>query len=97
MPIDKVSEIMQAGRDNHFESACVDAFYKLPAHRVLKVMESERGLRVPTEIEVFKDVTWSRLVDLLCGAQPKRGEDGLKAAFENIYNANLPPDYKPLD
>jgi len=97
MPIDKVSEIMQAGKDNHFETACVEAFYKLSAHQVLKVMESERGLRVPREIEVFKDVSWHRLVELLCGSQPKRGEDGYKSAFEQIYNANLPPDYKPLD
>ncbi len=97
MPIDKVSEIMQTGRNNHFQPECVDALYKLPCHRVLAVMESERGQRIPTEIEAFNSITWQRLIELVNGARPKRGEDGLKEIFEQIYNAGLPADYKPLD
>jgi HD-GYP domain-containing protein (c-di-GMP phosphodiesterase class II) len=99
MPIDKVSELMISGRDNHFEAACVDAFYKLPAHRVLTVMESEREGEpsMPDAIDLFKNVTWQRLVELCCGSQPKRDEDGLREAFDRMYNANLPPDYQALD
>lgn len=97
MPIDKVSEIMISGRDNHFESACVDTFYKLPAHRVLRIMESHRGQEVPSEFELFKNTTWRRLVELICGANPKRDEDDLRKTFEKIYNAGLPPDYMALD
>lgn len=97
MPIDKVSEIMLNGRDSHFEGSCVDAFYKLPSHQVLSVMESERDKSVPSEINMFKATSWQRLVELLCGATPKRGEEDLKEAFERIYNANLPPNYQALD
>ena len=60
-------------------------------------MESERGQNIPSEIDVFQDVSWRRLIELLCGSHPKRGEDGLKETFERIYNAGLPADYKPLD
>lgn len=97
MPIDKVTEIMQAGRDNHFQSECVDAFYRLPCHRVLKIMESERGLQIPAEVDSFRTLSWQRLVELVLGARPKRDEEGLKETFERIYNADLPVDYKPLD
>ncbi len=101
MPIDKVSEIMQSGKDNHFEGGCVDAFYQLPAHRVIKVMESERAERGKTEerpdIDIFKNTSWNRLVELLCGSNPKKGEDGLKGSFEKMYNAGLPADYQSLD
>jgi hypothetical protein len=97
MPIEKVTEIMHAGRDNHFESECVDTFYKLPSHRVLAVMESERGQAIPAEVESFRNVSWQRLVELICGARPKYEEEGLKETFERIYNAGLPADYQPLD
>ena len=97
MPIEKVSEIMLSGRDNHFEAACVDSFYQLPSSNILRIMESERGQNVPSEIDVFEEVSWRRLIELLCGSHPKRGEDGLKDTFERIYNAGLPADYKPLD
>jgi hypothetical protein len=98
MPIDKVSEIMQSGKDNHFEGACVDAFYQLPAHRVIKVMESERGIKEERpDIDIFKNTSWNRLVELLCGSNPKKGEDDLKGSFEKMYNAGLPADYQSLD
>ena len=97
MPIDKVSEIMLSGKDNHFEGACVDAFYRLPAHRVLKTMESERGQSVPADIDMFKNISWQRLVELMCGANPKREEDGLREAFDRLYNFGLPADYQALD
>jgi HD-GYP domain-containing protein (c-di-GMP phosphodiesterase class II) len=99
MPIDKVSEIMMAGRDNHFEGAYVDAFYRLPSHHVLKVMESERerGLIVPPEIELFKHTSFRRLVELLCGARPTTSEEGLKETFESLYNKGLPENYQALD
>ena len=97
MPIEKVTEIMVAGRDNHFEGNCVDAFYRLPSSQVLKVMESERGQMIPAEIELFKHTTWQRMVDLLSGARPKTAEEGLKDTFESIYNEGLPADYKALD
>ncbi len=97
MPIDKVSEIMQNGRDNHFEGACVDAFYRLPSHSVLQVMESERNQMVPKEIELFKHTSWARLVELLMGGRPKTGEEGLKETFESLYNEGLPENYQALD
>jgi HD-GYP domain-containing protein (c-di-GMP phosphodiesterase class II) len=97
MPIDKVTEIMQTGRDNHFESECVDAFYRLPCHRVLSVMESERGQEIPPEVDAFKSITWHRLVELILGSAPKHDEIGLKETFERIYNAGLPSDYQSLD
>jgi len=97
MPIEKVTEIMHAGRDNHFEPECVDAFYKLPSNRVLAVMESERGQAIPAEVDAFRNVSWQRLVELMCGARPKYEEEGLKETFERIYNAGLPADYQPLD
>jgi HD-GYP domain-containing protein (c-di-GMP phosphodiesterase class II) len=97
MPIEKVSEIMIGGRDNHFEPGCVDAFYKLSSAHVLNVMESERGQAVPKEIEAFKAVSFERLVELVSGAKPKNEEEGLKETFERIYNAGLPADYQALD
>jgi putative methionine-R-sulfoxide reductase with GAF domain len=97
MPIEKVSEIILSGRDNHFESDCVEAFYRLPAHQVLKVMESERGNMVRTEIELFKHTSWKRLVELLVGGRPSTAEEGLKDTFESLYNEGLPADYQPLD
>ena len=97
MPIDKVSEIILSGRDNHFEGGCVDAFYRLPSHQVLKVMESERGNMVPPEIELFKHTSWKRLVELLMGARPNTAEEGLKDTFESLYNEGLPSDYQALD
>jgi response regulator RpfG family c-di-GMP phosphodiesterase len=97
MPIENVTEIMQTGKNNHFQAECVDAFYRLPCHRVLTIMESERGQEIPPEVECFRSITWQRLVELIMGARPKRDEEGLKETFEQIYNADLPPDYKPLD
>jgi HD-GYP domain-containing protein (c-di-GMP phosphodiesterase class II) len=97
MPIDKVSEIILSGKDNHFESSCVEAFYRLPSHQVLKVMESERGNMVPSEIELFKHTSWKRLVELLMGARPTTAEEGLKDTFESLYNEGLPSDYQALD
>jgi len=97
MPIDKVSEIMLSGKDNHFEGACVDAFYKLPARHVLRTMESERGQSVPAAIDMFKNISWQRLVELLCGANPKRDEEGLREEFDRLYNFGLPADYQALD
>lgn len=97
MPIEKVAEIMNSGRDNHFDAACVEAFFKLPCHRVLTVLEMERRIAVPAEIDMFKNITWSRLVDLISGANPKRGEEDLRETFTRIYNAGLPDDYQSLD
>jgi HD-GYP domain-containing protein (c-di-GMP phosphodiesterase class II) len=97
MPIEKVDEIMQAGRDSHFESECVDAFYLLPSYRVLQVMESDRGETKPHDVKPFKTVTWQRLMELLRGAKPKYEEEGLKETFDRIYNAGLPEGYQPLD
>lgn len=97
MSITKVYEIMEGGRENHFDPEVVDAFYALPCDRVLKVMESERGTTIPAELDLFKNISWLRLVELCQGAKPKPVEDGLKEAFWRIYNANLPADYQELD
>jgi putative methionine-R-sulfoxide reductase with GAF domain len=98
MNIVKVYEIMESGRDNHFDPEVVDAFYGLPCDRVMRVMESERGCTpVPEEVDLFKSISWMRLVELCQGGKPKRTEEGLKELFYRIYNANLPPDYQELD
>jgi HD-GYP domain-containing protein (c-di-GMP phosphodiesterase class II) len=98
MNIVKVYEIMESGRDNHFDPEVVDAFYGLPCDRVMRVMESERGTTaVPDEVDQFKHISWMRLVELCQGSKPKRQEEGLKELFYRIYNANLPPDYQELD
>lgn len=97
MPIDKVNEIMQTGRNNHFQTECVEALNHLPCHQVLSVMESERGQPASPEIVAFKSISWQRLIELISGARPKRGEEELKSTFERIYNAGLPADYKALD
>jgi HD-GYP domain-containing protein (c-di-GMP phosphodiesterase class II) len=97
MSITKVYEIMESGRENHFDPEVVDAFYNLPCDRVLKVMESERGQMIPAEIDVFGNISWLRLVELCQGARPKAHEEGLKETFYKIYNANLPADYQELD
>jgi HD-GYP domain-containing protein (c-di-GMP phosphodiesterase class II) len=97
MAITKVTEIMEAGRDNHFDSDMIDAFYRLPCDRVLKVMESERGQSVPLELDLFKSVTLGRLVELCNGEKPEPSEEGLTELFERIYSAGLPSDYQALD
>ncbi|MBC7998683.1 MAG: GAF domain-containing protein [Leptolyngbya sp.] len=97
MPIEKVAEIMNNGRDNHFDSSCVDAFFQLPCHRVIAVLESERDRAANFDAEVFKQLSWQRLVELVSGANPKRGEEGINEAFDRIYNAGLPADYQSLD
>lgn len=99
MNITKVFEIMESGRDNHFDSEIVDTFYKIPAAHVLSVMESERGTQQasPPDLSEFQPVSWLRLVELCQGARPKKGEEHLKELFHRIYNANLPPDYHELD
>jgi len=101
MPIHKVNEIMQTGKDNHFEGACVDTFDRLPAHRVIRVMESERSegdaIYKQSDIDTFRSISWQRLVELLSGSQPRRGEDNIKEKFDEMYNAGLPEGYKALD
>ncbi|MBS1989576.1 MAG: GAF domain-containing protein [Cyanobacteria bacterium SZAS LIN-2] len=97
MPIEKVSEILDAGKDNHFDAACVEAFEKLPAETVLTCMESERDRNASADIGMFNQITWKRLVELTAGSRPKRGEENLKESFERLYNFGLPADYKPLD
>jgi HD-GYP domain-containing protein (c-di-GMP phosphodiesterase class II) len=97
MSITKVFEIMESGRENHFEPEVVDVFYGLPCDRVLKVMESERGQVVPAELDLFQNISWLRLIELCQGARPKVHEEGLKDLFYRIYNANLPADYQELD
>ena len=98
MNIVKVYEIMESGRDNHFDPEVVDSFYGLPCDRVMRVMESDRGpTAVPEEVDLFKNISWLRLVELCQGSKAKRQEEGLKELFYRIYNANLPPDYQELD
>lgn len=97
MPIEKVTEILDSGRDNHFDSACVDAFYNLPAEQVLRVMESEREQTTSEDVSVLKAVKWKRMVELVSGATPKRGEEDFKNVFDRMYNFGLPENYKPLD
>jgi hypothetical protein len=61
-------------------------------------MESERGEKDERpDYDMFKTISWMRLVELLCGSHPKKGEDGIKDAFEKLYNANLPDNYQSLD
>ena len=93
----KVAEILDAGRDNHFDIRCVDAFDKLPSDRVLKVMESERDRKASEDLSIFKHVSWQRLVELVSGSKPKRGEDGVRESFDRLYNFGLPEGYKALD
>jgi HD-GYP domain-containing protein (c-di-GMP phosphodiesterase class II) len=97
MPVEKVNEILESGRDNHFEPKCVEAFINLPCSQVLSVMESERDRNSSTDISAFKEITWKRLVELVSGSKAKRGEEGLREAFQRLYNFGLPADYKPLD
>lgn len=97
MSITKVYEIMESGRENHFDPEVVDAFYGLPCDRVLTVMESERGQQMPADLDSFANISWLRLVELCQGARPKTHEEGLKDLFYRIYNANLPADYQELD
>ncbi len=97
MSITKVYEIMESGRENHFDPEVVDAFYGLPCDRVLKVMESERGQVIPQELGAFQNISWLRLVELCQGGRAKPHEEGLKDLFYRVYNANLPADYQELD
>jgi HD-GYP domain-containing protein (c-di-GMP phosphodiesterase class II) len=97
MPIDKVAEILESGRDNHFESRCVEAFINLPCDRVLSVMESERDRNTSEDLSEFKHISWKRLIELVSGSNPKRGEENLKDIFDRLYNFGLPENYKPLD
>lgn len=97
MPIEKVSEIMYNGKDNHFDSSCVDAFFQLPSHRVIAVLESERERAANFDADLFKNLSWQRLVELVSGGHPKRGEEGIVEVFDRIYNAGLPADYQSLD
>lgn len=97
MPIDKVYEILVSGKDNHFEPDCVESFLALPCHNVLTVMETERDKTGTADINQFRDISWRRLVELVSGSKPKRGEEDLLSSFERIYNRDLPEDYKALD
>jgi hypothetical protein len=60
-------------------------------------MESERDRNTSEDISQFQQVSWKRLVEIVSGSRAKRGEEGLKEAFERMYNFGLPKDYKPLD
>lgn len=97
MPIDKVHEILESGRNNHFESRCVDAFLRLPCQQVLSVMESERDRNSSEDLERFGNITWARLTELVSGAEPKGEEEGIVEIFERMYNFGLPEGYKALD
>jgi len=97
MPIDKVHEILESGRNNHFESRCVDAFLRLPCQQVLSVMESERDRNSSEDLERFGNITWARLTELVSGAEPKGEEEGIVDIFERMYNFGLPEGYKALD
>lgn len=97
MPIDKVHEILESGRNNHFESRCVDAFLRLPCQQVLSVMESERDRNSSADLERFGNITWARLTELVSGAEPKGEEEGIVDIFERMYNFGLPEGYKALD
>jgi len=97
MAISKVTEIMESGRDNHFDPELIDAFFRLPCDKVLKVMESERGQTIPVELDLFKNISWQRLVELCSGAKAEPQEADLKELFDTIYYAGLPNDYQALD
>jgi HD-GYP domain-containing protein (c-di-GMP phosphodiesterase class II) len=98
MPVDKVAKIMLDGRGSHFEPKYVDAFFKLSSSQVLAIMESERGPKLPSQqVDLFKNTSWQRLIDLVSGAKPKRYEEGLSETFNAIYTADLPPQYESLD
>ncbi len=97
MAISKVAEVMEAGRENHFDPEVIDAFFNLPCDKVLKVMESERGQSVPVELDLFHNLSLGRLIELVDGAKTHPDEEGLADLFQRIYCAGLPPDYQALD
>jgi HD-GYP domain-containing protein (c-di-GMP phosphodiesterase class II) len=97
MPIDKVHEILESGRNNHFDSRCVDAFLRLPCQQVLSVMESERDRNSSEDLDIFGNTTWARLTQLISGSEPKHEEGGIVESFERMYNFGLPEGYKALD
>jgi HD-GYP domain-containing protein (c-di-GMP phosphodiesterase class II) len=97
MVITKVTEILEAGREHHFDPEVIDAFFRLSSDRVIKVMESERGQDITVELDLFKNVAWHRLMELCEGAAPGQHEEGLKELFEHVYFAGLPADYQGLD
>ncbi len=97
MPVEKVAEILESGKGNHFDGRCVDTFNRMPSDRVLMVMESERDRKASEDLSIFKHVSWQRLVELVSGSKPKRGEDGVRESFDRLYNFGLPEGYKALD
>ncbi|MBK9622471.1 MAG: HD domain-containing protein [Candidatus Obscuribacter sp.] len=97
MPVEKVAEILESGKGNHFDKKCVDTFNRMPCDRVLMVMESERERTASEDLSIFKHISWQRLVEIVSGSKPKRGEDGVKESFDKLYNFGLPENYKALD
>lgn len=97
MDIQKVYEILESGRETHFDPKCVEAFMRLPGNDVLGVMESERDRETEHTFDEFKHISMYRLIELVGGSKARRGEDGLKDKFDQIYNFGLPQDYKALD
>lgn len=97
MVITKVTEIMDGGREHHFDPTVIEAFFRLPCEKVLRVMESERGQEIPAELEQFKEIKWSRLMELCDGQKAEKHEEGMKELFDQVYFAGLPSDYQGLD
>ncbi len=90
MVITKVSEIMESGREHHFDSDVIAAFSRVPADQIITVMESERGQDVSAEFGPFNLVPWHRLIELCDGAVAEPFEEGLRELFDHIYFAGLP-------
>lgn len=97
MEITKVTQILNSGRNQHFDGDVVDAFFNLDSAQVMRVMESERGQDLPRELDLFRSTSWQRMMDVLDGADCNEREAGLKDIFLRVYNAELPLDYQPLD
>ena len=98
MPIDKVAEILESGKGGHFEPEYVEKFFQLPSSQVIAIMETEREKRAAVEdIKQFERIGFNRLVQLIRGAKAKKGEENIVCAFEAVYNADLPSNYRSLD
>ncbi|HEY9789416.1 MAG TPA: HD domain-containing phosphohydrolase [Candidatus Obscuribacterales bacterium] len=84
-PIVKVHELLQSRCERQLDPAVMDRFYKLPAHVVMQIMDSERRVVPSPVLDKYKGITWHRLIELCQGQLPDNGEENLAPQFEKMY------------
>ena len=87
MPLEQVKSLMDGGRGTHFDPQALDALWRIPMDKALRVMESgpHRTPLTRSELWQFRQTSLGRMLDVTNGLEATLQEKTLAAKLIEIY------------